>query len=184
MFLEGTLTFHGNAEQLSWPQYQEHCEGCPPGARTKDPSGRCCVFPFKYRGRSYDSCIRKLSFKLWCSFDADYNDDWDYCDDDPYIGYRRTDKAFIYSLENKEVLMPFKSMVKDGSQAIYMDISYGPTFGGGHDIYIANNAGQNSHSYARLGQTFLAPSEVKDKNTVLAGSYNFNPDEVEVFYHP
>ena len=105
-------------------------------------------------------------------------------DDDPYEGYRKTDKAFIYSLENKEGLAPFKSMVKRGSQAIYMGISYGPTFGGGHDIHIANNAGHNAHSYTNFGHSFLAPSEVKEKVTVLAGTYHFAPDEVEVFYLP
>lgn len=80
--------------------------------------------------------------------------------------------------------MPFKSMVKHDSQAIYMDISYGPTFGGGHDIHIADSAGHNYHSYARFGQTFLAPNEVKEKHTVSAGSLRFTPDEVEVFYFP
>ncbi|PFX13540.1 hypothetical protein AWC38_SpisGene22366 [Stylophora pistillata] len=103
--------------------------------------------------------------------------------DDSKKGYRKTDKAFIYSLKNREV-MPFKSMVTHDSQAIYMDISYGPTFGGGHDIHIADNAGHNYHSYARFGQTFLAPNEVKEKHTVSAGSLRFTPDEVEVFYFP
>nr|XP_058947361.1 protein jagged-2-like isoform X3 [Pocillopora verrucosa] len=158
---------------------------CPPGARTKDRSGRCCVFPFKYEGRTYNSCTKSGSFiGRWCSFEAVFKRDWAYCDDDPYEGYRRTDKAFIYSLENKEGLAPFKSMVKRGSQAIYMGISYGPTFGGGHDIHIANNAGHNAHSYTNFGHSFLAPSEVKEKVTVLTGTYHFTPDEVEVFYLP
>ena len=105
-------------------------------------------------------------------------------DDDPYEGYRKTDKAFIFSLENKEGLAPFKSVVKHESQAIYMEISHGPIFGGGHDIYIADNAGHNVHSYTNFGHSFLAPREVKEKLTVLAGTYHFTPDEVEVFYLP
>ena len=75
-------------------------------------------------------------------------------------------------------------MVKRGSQAIYMGISYGPTFGGGHDICVANNAAHNAHSYTNFGHSFLAPSEVKEKVTVLTGTYHFTPDEVEVFYLP
>ena len=57
---------------------------CPPGARTEDTSGRCCVFPFKYKGRTYNSCTNKHSFrrKWWCSFDTVYKDDWDYCGKD------------------------------------------------------------------------------------------------------
>ena len=81
-------------------------------------------------------------------------------------------------------LAPFKSMVKRGSQAICMGISYGPTFGGGHDICVANNAAHNAHSYTNFGHSFLAPSEVKEKVTVLAGTYHFTPNEVEVFYLP
>ena len=34
-------------------------------------------------------------------------------------------------------------------------------FGGGHDIPIADNAGQNSRSYTRFNETFSAPSPVK-----------------------
>ena len=75
-------------------------------------------------------------------------------------------------------------MVKRGSQAIYMGINYVPTFGGGHDIHIANNAGHNVHSYTNFGHSFLAPSEVEEKVSVLTGTYNFTPDEVEVFYLP
>ena len=103
-------------------------------------------------------------------------------DENPSKGYRRTDKAFIYSLDNKEGMAPFKSMVKQDSQAIYMEMSHGPTFDGGFDIHIANNAGHSVHSYTRFGHSFLAPSEVKEKDTVLAGSLRFTPDEVEVFY--
>ncbi|PFX15856.1 Sushi, von Willebrand factor type A, EGF and pentraxin domain-containing protein 1 [Stylophora pistillata] len=106
---------------------------------------------------------------------------WDH---NPYRGYRKTEKAFIYSIKNKEGLMPFKSMVRHVSQAIYMQINYGATFGGGFDIHIADYAGYNTNSYARLGHTFLVPNEVKEKDTVLAGSLNFTPDEVEVFYLP
>ena len=105
-------------------------------------------------------------------------------DDDPYKGYRKTNKAFIFSLENKEGLAPFKSMVKHDSRAIYMEINYGPTFGKGHDIYIADDAAHNAHSYTEFGHSFLAPSEVEEKDTVLAGTHYFTPDEVEVFYLP
>ena len=105
-------------------------------------------------------------------------------DDDPYKGYRKTNKAFIFSLENKEGLAPFKSMVKHDSQAIYMEISNGLTFGGGHDIYIGDTAAHNAHSYTEFGHSFLAPSEVEEKDTVLAGTHYFTPDEVEVFYLP
>lgn len=73
-------------------------------------------------------------------------------------------------------------MVKTPSVAIYMNSRYGPTFGAGHDIYIADKANGNGNSYAKLSFSFNHPSGVKDRKTILAGSFRFTPDEVEVFY--
>ena len=47
--------------------------------------------------------------------------------------------------------------------SIYVDIGHVPMFGGGHDILIADNAGQNSRSYTGFNETFSAPSPVKEK---------------------
>lgn len=101
-----------------------------------------------------------------------------------YGGSRRTEKAFIYSLHNKEGLPPFKSMVKIPSVAIYMSSRYGPTFGGKprHDVYIADKANGNNNSYAKLSSSYNPPSGVKNRRRILAGSFRFTPDEVEVFY--
>ena len=73
-------------------------------------------------------------------------------------------------------------MVTKSSHAIYRNSSYGPTFGGGHDIYIANNANRDAPSYTNFGFSYSVPSGVQVKNTILAGTYSFTPDEVEVFY--
>jgi len=96
--------------------------------------------------------------------------------------YGSTSNAFIFSLRNKEGLRPFKSMVTNPSGAIYRKSDYGPTFGGGHDIRIANNANGNTNSYTNFGSFYSVPSVVQDSNDILAGSYSFTPDEVEVFY--
>jgi len=99
-------------------------------------------------------------------------------------GYGFTSNAFIFSLRNKDGLGPFKSMVTDSSDAIYRSSSYGPTFGSGFDIRIANNANSNTNSYSDFGQhgDYSVPSGVESKYTILAGTRNFTPDEVEVFY--
>ena len=97
-------------------------------------------------------------------------------------GYGFTSNAFIFSLHNKEGLKPFKSTVKDPSKAIYRDSGCGPTFGGGHQIKIADNANSNTNSYTNFGSYYSVPSGVQDKSTILAGAYHFSPDEVEVFY--
>ena len=97
-------------------------------------------------------------------------------------GYVSTSNAFIFSLRNKEGLGPFKSMVTNPSHAIYRSSGYGPLFGGGHDIIIYDNANSNTHSNTNFGHSYSVPSRVQDKKTILAGTYYFTPDEVEVFY--
>ena len=95
-------------------------------------------------------------------------------------GYGFTRKAFIFSISNKEELDPFVSEVRRPDRAIDRGSWYGPVFG--IDIYIANNANSNSHSLARLDRDYPAPAAVQDPDTILAGTENFSPDEVEVFY--
>ena len=98
--------------------------------------------------------------------------------------YSATSKSFIFSLVDKEGLAPFKSMVKqaESSHAIYSYSSYGPTFGWGHDIYIADNANQNTYSFTKFGISYSPTSGVSDLHTILAGAFYYTPDEVEVFY--
>ena len=104
-----------------------------------------------------------------------------YSDSSNAYGY--SSNTFIFSLINKEGLAPFKSMVKSPKHAIYRNGVYGPTFGGGHDIYISDNANSNTGSYTNFNNIFYhVPSRVQNKLTILAGSYSFTPDEVEVFY--
>ena len=94
--------------------------------------------------------------------------------------YRETTKAFIFSLRNKEQLGPFKSMVKEPSNAIYNHMRMGPTFGKA-DIRMDTRAVVDSSS-SHLGTSYFAPNEVKDNSTILAGANRFDPDELEVFY--
>lgn len=94
--------------------------------------------------------------------------------------------SFLFSFKNRYGLDPFKLHIKYSKHAIYGDNSYGPTFGAGHDIYIADNAGSNTNSIANVGHDYVQPAGYKynEGNTpnLLAGSYNFQPHEVEVFY--
>ena len=95
------------------------------------------------------------------------------------FGYTR--KAFIFSISNKEELGPFVSEVRRPDMAILRRPWYGPHFGY-DDIYIDDNASSDSQSFARLGRYYPAPAAVQDPNTILAGTFHFSPDEVEVFY--
>ena len=63
---------------------------------------------------------------------------------------------------------------------------YGPTFGWGHDFFIASDASLNTNSYSNFGYSYNPPVGhsygSSFTKSFLAGSYNFRPDEVEVFY--
>ena len=97
-------------------------------------------------------------------------------------GYIATSEAFIFSLNNNEGLAPFVSKVKKeySRYAIFRTSYYGPRFG--FDVYINDDADSNSEARARLGYCYSVPPAVKDQYTVLAGTWRFSPDEVEVFY--
>ena len=92
-------------------------------------------------------------------------------------------EAFIFSLNNNEGLAPFVSQVEKGitdHRAIYRNSQFGPYFG--IDVIITDNADGNSLSEAALGYYYPAPPAVQKRHTVLAGTWYFSPDEVEVFY--
>ena len=84
-----------------------------------------------------------------------------------------TSEAFIFSLNNNEGLAPF-------DWAIYRNSQFGPYFG--IDVIIRDNADSNSLSEAVLGYFYSVPPTVQKRHTVLAGTWRFSPDEVEVFY--
>ena len=102
-------------------------------------------------------------------------------------------KALLFSLENKPGCAPVK-LPQTGKysskrvHSVYGGSSYGPTFGGGHDIYISNYASSNNNSQGNLGYTYSPPSRSYSYSstfarTFLAGTnYNLTPDEVETFY--
>ena len=66
-------------------------------------------------------------------------------------GYRYDSNAFLFSLVNKPGWAPVK-LPQTGKYSsrrqysIYKNPSYGPAFGGGHDIYISNYASSNRNS--------------------------------------
>ena len=105
--------------------------------------------------------------------------------------YQYDSKAFLFSLVNRPGWAPVQlpQTGRHSSKRVYsvrFRSSYGPTFGGGHDIYISNSASSNSNSGSNLGHTYSPPSGHSYGSTFaqtfLAGTYYFTPDEVETFY--
>jgi hypothetical protein len=98
--------------------------------------------------------------------------------------YKQAPGSFIFSLCNKENLLPFKAPLYDqnSQRAIYVKEDYGPTFGAVHDIHISDDAASNTGSITNSNSIYPIPSNVTNIRTMMAGSFNFQPSEVEVFY--
>ena len=93
----------------------------------------------------------------------------------------------MISLRNKDKLPAFKAVVyKNSESAIFARQDYGPAFGGGSDLVIKNNAHLSSSAYTNFGFTYKPPAGytygTTESKTLLAGSYDFTPTEVEVYY--
>ena len=69
--------------------------------------------------------------------------------------YKYCVESFLFSLVNPSGAEPTKMPLKGTANhnRIQRSSGYGPTFGGGHDLYIANGANANSSSYSNLGHT-------------------------------
>lgn len=111
--------------------------------------------------------------------------------DQPWGGssrYIRSTNSFLFSFRNKYNLRPFKAPVyRNHNNAIYTNPGYGPTFGGGHDLYIRSDGNTKTGSYTNFGHTYRPPSGygygTSNTKALLAGNYNFQPSEIEVFYY-
>lgn len=93
--------------------------------------------------------------------------------------------AFIFSFRNREDLpIIFKSL---GDKSSYSHGKFGPTFGSGYDLYIADRCNTNAGSYSNLGYSYKVAGENKfifgsiEANTFLNGSFNFQVENYEVY---
>ena len=101
--------------------------------------------------------------------------------------YRYDAKPFLFSLVNNPGWAPVQ-LTQTGKYGFstYSCSSNGPAFGGGSDLYISNNAASNTNSRSNPGHTYRVPGGYSHGSTFaqtfLAGSYRFQPDEIETFY--
>ena len=105
--------------------------------------------------------------------------------------YGSSSKAFIYSLTNNNgsghaVYNPVKLRVKPNryKDAVIRCDSFGPRFGWA-DILISNNAASNQKSRTYCGDHYPLPPgySLSGPNCKFyAGSYEFTPTDIEVFY--
>ena len=102
---------------------------------------------------------------------------------DQSSSYKIDKNAFIFSFINASN-KPCKIVCTNPTNSINCTSGYGPTFGGGHDFYIANNSNQNSTSYSNLCHSYALAGYTNgttQAQNFLAGAYNFQVTEIEVF---
>jgi hypothetical protein len=102
---------------------------------------------------------------------------------DSLSGWKPDQNAFIFSLTNKDN-KPLKMNIDPNEHkfAIICGSEYGPTFG--FDISVANNANKTMNSCSKLGYSYKHPQyafETIEAETFLAGSHEFQLEEIEVY---
>ena len=101
-------------------------------------------------------------------------------------GYQYSTNTFLYSLKNYKGYGYFKQDISNGyyQYATYSKSYYGPTFGGGFDMNIANNAGGNTNSQFNCHSFRSGPYCDYRPRTWVGTRHgnNFRPDELEVYY--
>jgi len=103
--------------------------------------------------------------------------------------YYTDPSAFIFSLVNK---MNYSSLANNFkppiANSVYTHPQYGPTFGGGHDIHVADQSNLHMNSYTNFGNTYALNNltlfnswNLTFQKSFLAGGYNFQTVEIEVY---
>jgi len=90
-------------------------------------------------------------------------------------------ECWIYSLVNNTG-RPIKFTPNALTNAAYDHPTYGPTWGAGHDLHV-NSSMQSTSNYSSPS-TFTQPAQGYSgylSQDLLAGSYNFEVEEIEVF---
>jgi hypothetical protein len=96
-----------------------------------------------------------------------------------HCGAGNPGKTFLYSLHCNAGLPPTKMRHKPGTTAGHHNASYGPTFGGNHDLHVQNNANGNCNN-VNIGASYELPAGQHGQN-FLTGSGTFACAEIEVF---
>ena len=85
--------------------------------------------------------------------------------------YKKDGNAFIFSLNNNAYAKA------SNDNAIYCASNYGPTFGGGHDLYIADKCSENSNNTNTTNYTY----KIGGSYYLNGGSCNFQVSRLEVY---
>lgn len=87
--------------------------------------------------------------------------------------YVYDDKAYMFSIENK-AKYELIDKATHAQYAGYGSASYGPTFGGGNDVYIPSNFENCQCNLNKYSYNF-------PDNVSVCGGHNFQVDTIEIF---
>ncbi|KAK8809763.1 hypothetical protein WA158_000706 [Blastocystis sp. Blastoise] len=86
-------------------------------------------------------------------------------------GYMKSySKEFLFTLSNEHNVPPTQYQQHGKGDAIYCSSSYGPTFGGGHDIYICDQCHSNNDSYCNA--LYYAENNTPQKSSLFVNTNN------------
>lgn len=92
--------------------------------------------------------------------------------------YSASENAFLFSLVNAANLPPTRFDIQKKMFAILSHANFGPIFGAGADLSIADMCNSNMESYSNLPHTYGGEGACC---TLLMGDYNFTVIDYEVF---
>jgi hypothetical protein len=91
-----------------------------------------------------------------------------------------TRQSFVFTIKNPHNLRARVFIQKAEDNAINDKPSYGPIFGGGHDLVVCDNCRNANSSWSSLGTTSENDTQIAG-NQILTGAYNFTVQEIEIF---
>lgn len=94
--------------------------------------------------------------------------------------YTNDPRAFLFTLVNPNSIQPTRYLVRGGAEqyALYNGATYGPTFGGGHDILVSG-ASPNATSYTSFAHSYMDTTGMGQRT--FTGNYTYVVADVEVY---
>ena len=90
---------------------------------------------------------------------------------DSFRDYKEDNDAFVFSMDTRS-----KYMSTD-SKSVCCHSDYGPTFGGGYDLYLANGFLTSANNYCNCPSTY----KTMKRSELTGGDYYFKEKECEVY---
>jgi gas vesicle protein len=87
--------------------------------------------------------------------------------------------AFLFTLTNPHGIPPTKYSIQQTQYSIHDTKTCGPTFGGGHDLYVCDNSQLNAVSYANFPHSYI--DTTNRRNETFTGGRNFQTSDIEVY---